>query len=106
MTNLFDLTGKSAVITGGNGGIGVAMAKALTDSGCAVSIWSRNPEKTKRAIRELQTTVRRVHFSICDVCVANSYFPHNPGQNHSLVMRNPLVTMSTSCAILSFFSST
>ena len=67
MTNIFDLSGKAAVVTGGNGGIGLAIAKALVEAGCAVSIWGRNPEKTKNAEKTLQALGGKVHAAICDV---------------------------------------
>ena len=70
MENIFDLTGKSAVITGGNGGnggIGVAISKALVNAGCGVSIWGRNQDKTARAEQELLAMGGRVHSAICDV---------------------------------------
>ena len=44
---IFDLTGRVAVITGGNGGIGLGIAQALAAAGCDVSIWGRNAEKNK-----------------------------------------------------------
>ena len=44
----FDLTGRVAVITGGNSGIGLGMADALARASCAISIWGRNPEKRAR----------------------------------------------------------
>jgi NAD(P)-dependent dehydrogenase (short-subunit alcohol dehydrogenase family) len=47
--SMFDLSGRVAVITGGNGGIGLGMAQALASSGCNVSIWGRNAEKNKAA---------------------------------------------------------
>jgi len=47
--NIFDLTGRVAVITGGNGGIGLGIAQALNAAGCNVSIWGRNAEKNKNA---------------------------------------------------------
>ena len=47
--SIFDLTGRVAVITGGNGGIGLGIAQALAAPGCNVSIWGRNAEKNKAA---------------------------------------------------------
>src|SRR6187399_2696926 len=47
--SIFDLTGRVAVITGGNGGIGLGIAQALTAAGCNVSIWGRNADKNKAA---------------------------------------------------------
>lgn len=67
MTNIFDLSGKAAVVTGGNGGIGLAMAKSLVGAGCSVSIWGRNPGKTADAEAELLALGGEVHSAICDV---------------------------------------
>jgi NAD(P)-dependent dehydrogenase (short-subunit alcohol dehydrogenase family) len=39
----FDLTGHGSVITGGNGGIGYGMARALLASGASVAIWGSRP---------------------------------------------------------------
>jgi 2-dehydro-3-deoxy-D-gluconate 5-dehydrogenase len=49
-----DLTGRVAVVTGGNGGIGLGMAKGLAEAGAAVIIAARNQEKSKRAVEELR----------------------------------------------------
>jgi NAD(P)-dependent dehydrogenase (short-subunit alcohol dehydrogenase family) len=48
--NLFDLTGKVCIVTGGNGGIGLAYAKGLLKAGAQVAIWGRNAEKNKTAL--------------------------------------------------------
>ncbi|HVT49979.1 MAG TPA: glucose 1-dehydrogenase [Dongiaceae bacterium] len=50
---LFDLSGKVAVITGGNGGIGLGMAKGLAAAGATVAIAARNADKAKTAMQEL-----------------------------------------------------
>ena len=63
----FDLGGKAAVITGGNGGIGLAMARALVGANCAVSIWGRNAEKLAAAAAELESLGGNVHSAVCDV---------------------------------------
>lgn len=51
--NLFDLTGCTAIITGGNGGLGLAMARGLAKAGANIAIWARNPDKNAAAAREL-----------------------------------------------------
>jgi len=45
MNTNFDLTGRVALITGGNGGIGLAFAMGIAKAGGAVCIWGRNKEK-------------------------------------------------------------
>jgi len=45
----FDLTGKAALVTGGNGGIGLAMAEELARSGADICIWGQNEQKNKTA---------------------------------------------------------
>ena len=52
--NLFDLTGRVAVVTGGNGGIGRSIALGLAQAGAAVAVLARNEEKNQRVISEIQ----------------------------------------------------
>jgi NAD(P)-dependent dehydrogenase (short-subunit alcohol dehydrogenase family) len=66
----FDLRGHRAVITGGNGGIGLGMAKAMLASGATVSIWGSRTEKTEAARAQLEAScgdASRVHAMVCDV---------------------------------------
>ena len=51
---LFDLSGRVAVVTGGNGGIGLGMARGLAAAGAAVMVAGRNPEKSAAAVRALR----------------------------------------------------
>ena len=51
--SLFDLTGKVAVITGGNGGIGLGCARGLAAAGASIAIWARDPAKNAVAVTEL-----------------------------------------------------
>ena len=51
---LFDLTGRVAVVTGGNGGIGLGMAKGLAEAGAALVVAARDQEKNTSAVRELE----------------------------------------------------
>jgi NAD(P)-dependent dehydrogenase (short-subunit alcohol dehydrogenase family) len=49
----FDLSGKVAIVTGGNAGIGLAFARALGGAGASVAIWGRSPERNAVALAEL-----------------------------------------------------
>jgi NAD(P)-dependent dehydrogenase (short-subunit alcohol dehydrogenase family) len=65
--SMFDLSGRVAVVTGGNGGIGLGIAQALALSGCNVSIWGRNAEKNKAAAATMARGPGEVESCICDV---------------------------------------
>jgi len=51
----FDLDGQVAVVTGGNGGIGRAIAIGLAGAGAKVAIWGRNAEKNAEALGALRS---------------------------------------------------
>src|ERR1700742_4986070 len=53
MHKLFDLTGKVALVTGGNGGIGIGMAEGLARHGASVVIWRTNDAKNASALERL-----------------------------------------------------
>lgn len=50
---LFDLAGRVAIVTGGNGGIGLGMARGLAEAGAAVLLVGRDAAKNERALAEL-----------------------------------------------------
>jgi NAD(P)-dependent dehydrogenase (short-subunit alcohol dehydrogenase family) len=53
MLHLFDLTGKVAVVTGGNGGIGLAIARGLARHGARLALVARNTAKSHEAAQAL-----------------------------------------------------
>src|SRR5690606_27873763 len=63
----FDLSGKVALVTGGNGGIGLGMAEALAQAGASVEIWGTNAEKNARALERLKPHGTKVNARIVDV---------------------------------------
>ena len=61
------LDGKVALVTGGNGGIGLGMAEALAQAGADIAIWGTNAEKNEAARARLAATGRRILALRCDV---------------------------------------
>lgn len=104
--DFFNLKGKVALVTGGNGGIGLAYAKGLVKAGAKVAIWGRNSTKNAVAIKELKelggevadfvcdvTSIEQVdtafsntmaHFGQVDICFANAGGGGPAGMLHSL----------------------
>ena len=63
----FDLTGKVALVTGGNGGIGLGMADAMAQSGADIVVWGTNVEKNAAAEKRLKVHGVRVATRRVDV---------------------------------------
>jgi NAD(P)-dependent dehydrogenase (short-subunit alcohol dehydrogenase family) len=63
----FDLSSKMALVTGGNGGIGLGMADALAQSGAGVVVWGTNEKKNKAAEAQLRAYGGKVLVQTVDV---------------------------------------
>ena len=66
-SNLFNLSGKVAVITGGNGGIGLGIASGLASAGASIIIAARDQAKTDQAVKQLETLGTDVIGTTTDV---------------------------------------
>ena len=66
------LTGKTVLVTGGNSGIGLGMARALAKSGANVCIWGTNPKKNAAAEQEVSSFGTKCKSIICNVSDENS----------------------------------
>lgn len=55
------------LVTGGNGGIGLAIARACAAVGAQIVIWGRDPDKNESAVRELIEAGTSAHALVCDV---------------------------------------
>jgi 2-deoxy-D-gluconate 3-dehydrogenase len=66
-SKLFDLTGKVAIVTGGNGGIGLGMARGLAAAGAAIAIVGRDEAKSNAAVTELRQDGAKAISVLADV---------------------------------------
>ncbi len=72
VTGMFDLTGKTAIVTGGAGGIGRAIAEGLADAGANVVVTSRGLAKLERVAGEIRARGVRSLALACDITDVNS----------------------------------
>lgn len=63
----FNLQGKVALVTGGNRGIGLGMAKAMAQAGADIVIWGSNPDRNLEAEKQLTALGVRVKAQTVDV---------------------------------------
>jgi 2-dehydro-3-deoxy-D-gluconate 5-dehydrogenase len=66
-SELFGLKGKVAIVTGGNGGIGLGMARGLADAGADIAVVARNEDKSKAAVADLKARGIRAISVAADV---------------------------------------
>jgi 2-deoxy-D-gluconate 3-dehydrogenase len=64
---LFDLSGKVAIVTGGNGGIGLGMARGLADASADIAVVGRNQAKSTAAVADLRERGVRAISVVTDV---------------------------------------
>jgi 2-deoxy-D-gluconate 3-dehydrogenase len=70
--SLFDLTGRVAIVTGGNGGIGLGMAEGLAAAGAAVVLAGRNARKAEGAVKGIRDAGGKAEFAEVDVVSEDS----------------------------------
>ncbi|TAK45034.1 MAG: glucose 1-dehydrogenase [Betaproteobacteria bacterium] len=68
---MFDLTGKVAIVTGGNGGIGLGMARGLAAAGARVVVAARNTKKSAAAARALGSGALAIEVDVTDETSVN-----------------------------------
>jgi 2-deoxy-D-gluconate 3-dehydrogenase len=65
---MFDLTGKVAIVTGGNGGIGFGMVKGLAEAGASVAIVGRSQEKNTKSVAQIESMGGKAIAIVADIC--------------------------------------
>lgn len=85
--SLFDLSGKTAIVTGGNKGIGMGMAKGLADAGADIIVASRSIEEGSGIEKYVKEKGRKFSFYKLDAADRNSVyrFVENVLNNHQRI---------------------
>ncbi len=71
VNELFDLTGRTAIVTGGSRGLGKEMAEALAEAGAKLMLCARRPEWLEETVAEFESRGFRVEGLVCDVSAPN-----------------------------------
>jgi gluconate 5-dehydrogenase len=105
--NLFDLSGKTALVTGSSGGIGLTMARGLAEAGATIVLNGRNAPKLAAATRELSAAGHAVSsraFDVADEAAVLAAFAEMDASgvvidvlvnNAGVNLRKPMVEMTT-----------
>lgn len=64
---MFDLSNQTIVVTGGNGGIGLGLARGVAQAGANIALWARDERKSAAARSELEALGAEVITLSCDV---------------------------------------
>ena len=67
MSGMFDLSGRVALVTGGNGGIGLGLARGLARCGAAVMVAGRDANKNAAAVGELSALGAKADSVVADI---------------------------------------
>ena len=88
-TDIPDLTGTTAVVTGANGGLGFESAKALAGAGAHVVVAARNQEKAQEAVDDIKATYPDASLEIVELDLASQ--ASTKAAAESIVERHPSV---------------
>lgn len=97
MPALFDLSGRVAVVTGGNGGIGRSIALGLAEAGAVVAVFGRNDEKNQRVLAELKAFGVPSLAMVVDVSHRDEL---EPALNHVESQLGPITTLVNNAGIV------
>ena len=108
VAKLFDLTGKTALVTGSSDGLGLAMARGLAGAGATLVLNGRNESKLAAAAKSFEAAGHRVSaraFDVADEAAVSAAFEHFDAEglaidilvnNAGNQLRKPMVDVTTS----------